>query len=158
MRGPCQRSYPTTNSTRLIISVSDGVKANLQAYLDAQGVSIGASHAIHDTVPFEAISHSASAPPPVEIPGPFLVHVARLIPVKRQLLLLEAFALARQQGLKHRLVIIGNGSERAPLETCPKLGIDDAVDFLGHQANPYPWMATRMHWCSVPASKGSASY
>ncbi|WP_046078583.1 glycosyltransferase [Halomonas sp. HG01] len=125
-----------------VISVSEGVKANLQAYLDAQGVSIETSHAIHNAVPFEAIRHSASAPPPVEIPGPFLVHVARLVPVKRQCLLLEAFALARQQGLKHRLVIIGDGSERARLENLSQaLGIDNAVDFLGHQANPYPWMA-----------------
>lgn len=43
---------------------------------------------------------------------------------------------------KPRLILVGDGALRAELMTlAAALGIRDRVDFLGYQANPYPWLA-----------------
>src|SRR5690606_3006072 len=72
---------------------------------------------------------------------PYLVHVGRLVPVKNQRRLLQAYQIAVEHGLKHDLVIIGDGSERAALEVLSEaLGLSHKVHFLGSQSNPYPWV------------------
>ncbi|MCK2183043.1 glycosyltransferase [Halomonas getboli] len=125
-----------------VVSVSQGVKANLHAYLEAQQVQLRASRVIYNAVPVDDLRQKALETGQPAIPAPFLVHVARLVPVKRQSLLLQAFAQARRQGLDHHLAIIGDGSERPQLEALTReLELEDVVHFLGQQSNPYPWVA-----------------
>ncbi|SEM37583.1 glycosyltransferase [Halomonas caseinilytica] len=125
-----------------VVCVSEGVRTSLHAYLTEQRVTLDATRVIYNAVPIAELRHKAQEAPSPVIPGPFLVHVARLVPVKQQTLLLEAFALARRQGLTHRLVIIGDGSQRPKLEALTqRLGLEEVVHFLGQQANPYPWVA-----------------
>lgn len=61
--------------------------------------------------------------------------VGRLSEVKRQDLLIRAFAQARRAIPNARLLIVGDGPERQSLERlCQSLGVSDAVHFAGYQA------------------------
>lgn len=61
-----------------------------------------------------------------------LVCVGRLSAQKGQMLLLDAFAAAREQGLQGRLVLVGDGELRGALETrIQALGLSDQVLITG---------------------------
>jgi glycosyltransferase involved in cell wall biosynthesis len=68
------------------------------------------------------------------------VSAGRLVPQKDHDTLIRAFALHRRRK-PSRLLILGNGDRREHLETLAReLGVADAVDFLGFQANPLPYL------------------
>ena len=61
---------------------------------------------------------------------------------KRLSRLLKAFALARESRQDIRLLIVGDGPDRALCEEkMEELSLEDAVIMLGAQPNPYPYMA-----------------
>ncbi len=61
-----------------------------------------------------------------------IASVGRLEPVKNQALLVEAFGRVARDVPAARLLLVGEGSERAALEErCRRLGIRERVDFLG---------------------------
>lgn len=63
---------------------------------------------------------------------PLLGTVGRLVPVKNQALLLRAFALLRPEHAQARLVVVGDGPERAALERLAvELGLAASVIFTG---------------------------
>jgi glycosyltransferase involved in cell wall biosynthesis len=65
-----------------------------------------------------------------------LASVARLDPVKDFMSLLEAYAEIRREVPRSRLVIVGNGSERAVLEArAEREDLAGAVDFLGMRSD-----------------------
>jgi glycosyltransferase involved in cell wall biosynthesis len=71
-----------------------------------------------------------------------LGNVAHLAPHKGQRLLLEAFVRLRRRLPHARLLIVGEGEERAGLEArAASLGAGDAVRFAGFQADVPPWLA-----------------
>lgn len=76
------------------------------------------------------------------LPGdglPVVVTVGRLSPQKNQRLLIEAFA---RLDVPARLVIVGDGPERAALEALvSRLRLDGTVAFTGHVANPHAYTA-----------------
>jgi len=81
---------------------------------------------------FVAVPTTAAA----EGEGPVIGTVAALRPEKNLSRLLEAFALLRRQH-PARLVIVGDGPERAGLETLANtLGIAGSVHFAGHLTDP----------------------
>ncbi|MCC4114262.1 glycosyltransferase [Aromatoleum toluclasticum] len=70
-----------------------------------------------------------------------VISAGRLIPQKDYATLLRAFALLPAT-LSARLIIVGEGPERARLETlAAELGIADRVTLPGFDANPWRWMA-----------------
>ena len=72
--------------------------------------------------------------------GPVFITAARLTPLKDQDILLQAMAQHVRKGGRGRLLILGTGPSREPLEALAhELQIADAVDFLGFQSNPLPW-------------------
>lgn len=72
---------------------------------------------------------------------PTILTAARLLPIKDLPTLLRAFAVLTGSR-PARLVILGDGPERERLEgLAHRLGIAPRVDFAGHQANPYAYMA-----------------
>lgn len=74
-------------------------------------------------------------------PGFRVVTAARLEPIKTMHLLLDAVALARQEGLPIELDVVGDGSERASLEAhAHGLGLAGAVHFAGWQRDVGPWL------------------
>jgi glycosyltransferase involved in cell wall biosynthesis len=70
-------------------------------------------------------------------PGPHLLAVGRLAPVKGFDLLLRALAVVRQQFPGADLVIAGAGGEEAALKAaCRELKLESAVHFAGHVECP----------------------
>lgn len=77
----------------------------------------------------------------VYVNSPYILNVGRLEHAKNQQLLLSAFSLLTDR-IPHKLVIIGDGSQRSKLLIMAKqLGISDRVIFTGALSNPYPWIA-----------------
>lgn len=67
---------------------------------------------------------------------PLLVHVSNFRPVKRPVDCVEILARALKRGMKTRLVMVGDGSERTNAEHRARcLGIRDACVFVGKQPN-----------------------
>ena len=74
-------------------------------------------------------------------PGINLVAVGRLVPQKGFDRLLEACALLREGGCAFHLRILGEGPERQRLEgMIDEFRLDDCVQLLGFQSNPYPYI------------------
>jgi L-malate glycosyltransferase len=65
---------------------------------------------------------------------PLLVHVSNFRPVKRPVDCVEIFARVLKKGIKTRLVMVGDGSERTNAEHRARcLGIYEACSFVGKQ-------------------------
>jgi N-acetyl-alpha-D-glucosaminyl L-malate synthase BshA len=65
---------------------------------------------------------------------PLIAHVSNFRPVKRPLDCVEIFARVLKQGIKARLVMVGDGSERTNCEHRARcLGIQDQCSFVGKQ-------------------------
>lgn len=81
---------------------------------------------------------------PVVLPEdvPLLCAVGRLAEEKGFERLLVIHRRLLDQGIRHGLVIVGDGPDRdlLPRLACA-LGVQDSVIFAGYQSNPYPYMA-----------------
>src|SRR5258705_4732124 len=65
---------------------------------------------------------------------PLLVHVSNFRPVKRPVDCVEILARVLKQGIKTRLIMVGDGSERTNVEHRARcLGISDKCSFVGKQ-------------------------
>lgn len=74
--------------------------------------------------------------------APVLCSVGRLSPEKGYLRLLQCHRRLLDQGLRHRLWLVGEGEERASLEKyIEEQGLTDSVVLWGYQNNPYRFMA-----------------
>jgi L-malate glycosyltransferase len=91
-----------------------------------------------------------SISPPFDLqPGQFLLHLARVCPVKRQDLAVDAThkIIERFRGFHMKYVIVGDGESLNTLRARVKsLGIDDVIHFLGRQTgvNKY-WLLKHAH-------------
>jgi len=75
-------------------------------------------------------------------PGPHLLAVGRLSSEKGLDLLLSALPAVRDQFPSVNLLILGKGAEQAALTSLSRqLGLEGAVHFAGHVANPYIYFA-----------------
>lgn len=95
-----------------------------------------------NAVDFERIDRlAAEAPPEPPPPGPTVATVGSLSRQKRTDLLVAALAaLPRSQPA--RLLVLGEGPERARLERqIRRAGLGERVHLLGFQANPFAWLA-----------------
>jgi N-acetyl-alpha-D-glucosaminyl L-malate synthase BshA len=71
-----------------------------------------------------------------------IVHVSNFRPVKRVELVVEIFRRLRDR-VRARLVMIGDGPERIPVERqVDDLGLGEVVDFVGVQYDLVPWLST----------------
>ena len=95
-----------------------------------------------NTIDMEEVEASAVALPevvPIATEGPRLLAMGRLQPQKGFDLLLEAMAYIRKSSPWH-LVLVGDGPEKGSLqELACKLGIEDAVQWIGAVSNPFPY-------------------
>ena len=116
---------------RLIVA-TEGMKAELVEHYGACDTHV---HVIPNSIDMERIF---SVPPAkVENDIPLIVTSGRLAPEKDVGTLLHAFALIRSQ-TPCRLILLGEGSERAALEAITQeLGLDDDVFFYGFHTDPF---------------------
>lgn len=106
----------------------------------------GRSVVIPSAVDVAAICERAKAPLPDwaarAMRAPAIVAVGRLVPSKDHATLIDAHALARRDGVDHRLVILGDGPLRGALaEHARGRGVDDSVTLAGYVPNPHAIVA-----------------
>ena len=132
-------SYPLANG---IIAVSQGVAEDLSRL---SGLPLNKIRVIYNPVVMPELFNKAKEPinHPWFNPGepPVILGVGRLVSQKDFSTLLRAFALVRQQ-IPARLMILGEGIERAKLEQLvQELRLENDVALPGFTENPYTYMA-----------------
>lgn len=125
-----------------VIAVSQGVAADIS---HLAGIDLADIQVIYNPVVTPELSIAAKEPVshPWFAPGrpPVILGVGRLEEQKSFSTLIKAFALVRKLKLS-RLAIVGEGSERAALESLiAELGLQDDVALLGYSPNPYAYMS-----------------
>lgn len=135
-----RRLYPRAER---LVALSRAAAADAEQWL---GLAPGAVAVIGSPVVTDRLLASAAMPVthPVFEPGrpPVILAVGRLVPEKGHLLLFEAVSQLRAAGGHAQLVVMGDGPLRGVLEAeARRRGLDDAVVFVGFQANPLPWMS-----------------
>lgn len=123
---------------RHLAAVSRGVEDSARAHFTETGVTPASLRVITNPCPVEQIRRDCLAPLEGIPSQPYLLNVARLVPQKGHLRLIEAYAEADPEEL---LVIVGEGPEREKLQRrIDELGLDQRILLVGAQSNPYPWM------------------
>jgi glycosyltransferase involved in cell wall biosynthesis len=122
---------------RLLYRRADLVLANSQAGLAALSRCVPAAKL--------AFAPNPLPPPPAGPPaakrGPHFLAVGRLHRQKAYDVLLDAFAQVAPRFPDWRLVVIGEGELKAELAGRSRaLGLEDRIDWLGQQAEPWPWL------------------
>jgi len=130
------------------------VSPGLVARIVANGLPADRVAVIPVGIDVEGVTHLGAAPLPAELaalgpveePGaarpPLLVAMGRLAPAKGFDVLVEASAILRDEGVPHRVVIAGDGPERARLAgRIAALGLQDVVRLVGFVRAPQPLLA-----------------
>ncbi len=175
------RAYAALDrATRAAVDVFCCVSGDLARRLIASGVRESRVHVVHpgielEGMDFEAAARSGAASPggaaapgagaapvapltAVSAPGasgPTIGTVARLVPVKDLELLLDAVATVAQTVPDVRLVVVGDGPERAALQR--RAAADDLagrVEFLGKVVPAWPVLARFDVYASSSESEG----
>jgi glycosyltransferase involved in cell wall biosynthesis len=133
-----RRTYPMADG---IVAISQGLGEDLAR---AAGVTLDRISVIHNPAltpkVLELAEEPAGHPWLDRRVGPVLLSVGRLHEEKDFPTLLRAFALLRKQ-FDSRLIIVGEGAERAKLERLrDELGLGAAVSMPGSRTNPYAFM------------------
>ncbi len=131
--------YPRAD---LVLANGAGVAADLRARL---GIPERKLRVVPNPLDRDRLRAGASAPSPhpwLDDDGPPVVVAAgRLAPEKDVATLIRAIACLRASR-PVRLIVVGEGGERARLEGLVReLGLGDAVALPGFDLNPYAWMA-----------------
>jgi len=125
--------------TRYGIVQSDGVTAISQYLKDETGKTFGFDDITvipNFVCPTEYQRHPVETLRKTLAPGgePLLVHVSNFRPVKRPVDCVEILARVLKQGIRTRLVMVGDGSERTNAEhRAHCLGVHDKCSFVGKQ-------------------------
>lgn len=120
-----------------IVCVSEAARKSFEAYTG-----------IHDTVqmhfnPLDSETVLRCAQEPVDIPEdlPVVCAVGRLSAEKGFERLVYIHKRLLDQGIAHRLLLVGDGIDRGFVERVIAMtGTEDSVILAGYQANPYPYM------------------
>ncbi len=113
------------------------------------GRILGPRTLVHGVIPnpldLPTIDRLRAERPPaamLEHEGPWLLAAGRLTAQKDYPTLFQAVRLARVEQPSLRLAVLGEGPERATLQSLvEQLGLSDCVRFLGFQRNPFAAMA-----------------
>lgn len=101
-------------------------------------------------------ARTTAATSPYRDGGTHIVSVGRLNRQKGYDLLFRALKRARSRVPELRFFLVGDGPEKATLEALSrKLGLKDAVTFLGHRNNPYPFVSHADIFVSSSRYEGS---
>lgn len=125
-----RRAYPD----RLMVVASRELADDLRANFNVTRAAV-----IPNGIDGSIVRDRAAEAAPTLPASEFFIAVGRLTVQKDVGTLLRAFAIARSRGLRESLLLVGDGEQRAMLESLSReLGIADAAHFLGHRPNPYP--------------------
>ncbi|MEY4504413.1 MAG: hypothetical protein RL154_707 [Pseudomonadota bacterium] len=118
-----------------IFAVSQGGAIDLRLNFGVKSAQV-----LPNPIDLNAIKELAKIEPDIKPRGFKIVCVGRLVPTKNQALLIKALDKCGIEDAK--LILVGNGSEQARLESlCEELGLMERVIFVGFDQNPYRWIA-----------------
>jgi sugar transferase (PEP-CTERM/EpsH1 system associated) len=126
---------------RKFICVSDTVANSARSMVPARKLQV-IDNGI-DLIPFESGNQRNAIRAEWGIPSdaPVIGTVARLAEVKRQDLLIRAFAGVRQANPNSHLILVGDGEARPGLERLvSSLGLKQCVHFTGSRPNPHAYL------------------
>lgn len=116
-----------------IITVSKGIAHDLREVVKIKPKTL---QVIYNPIDIPHICTQAEDENPYDLEGAYIVHLGRLVRVKRHDRLLEAFKLS---GIDAKLILIGEGDYKSYIEAkVDELGLKERIIFAGMQTNPYP--------------------
>ncbi|MDQ7066807.1 MAG: glycosyltransferase [Sulfurimonas sp.] len=126
---------------RNIVGVSSGVIENLRVLKRDENFQSKTLLKITNPINVKNTNTLADAYTP-DFNEPFILSVGRIIPGKNIPLLLSAYHQALvNYDIKHKLVIVGDGSDMPLVKRKVKeLRLESHVHFTGQLTNPFPWM------------------
>jgi len=96
---------------------------------------------VYNTVDREEILQKAEIPLSEPVEHPLVVSLGRLAEPKNYLRLLKAHKRLLEEGINHKLLILGEGPERPMLEQFVRENrLEGTVSLPGFSDNPYPWL------------------
>lgn len=130
-------TYPFLNK---IITVSKGVAKDLKEMYPNISCDI---ETIYNPLPVNKIVQKSKEDVEfTEFDRPLVVGAGRLVPEKGFDVLIRAHSILINKGIKHHLLILGEGSERKRLEKLIKeLNVINSVTLLGFTNNPYRYIS-----------------
>lgn len=126
---------------KFVIAVSEGVAKSLCELLPRLKSRV---KVVHNPIPLREISILSAERMNINMKydAPLVLAVGRLVPEKAFNILIQAHAKLIKGGVNHKLLILGEGPERRNLESLIKENrVEDSVNLLGFQKNPYPFLA-----------------
>ncbi len=121
------------------VAISEGIKESLTRLVPQLGDRTRTVYIPLDITKTQRRSREAL--PEADAHRPYILAVGRLEYQKGFDLLLRAYAQLKP-ALQHKLVLIGEGKERAKLTALiQELSLEDDVIMPGYQENPYAWMS-----------------
>ncbi len=123
-----------------VICVSEGIAAKAREYYKMPNEQVSV---LYNPYNFETIKQLGKEPvDDYDFQGFTLCNVSHLNEVKGLEHLLRAVMLIRRGIPDIRLLLVGDGVMRAPLEKLAEtLGLGDCVTFIGYRENPYKYVA-----------------
>lgn len=116
-----------------VITVSKGIAYDLTEVVKIKPKTV---QVIYNPIDVTSIRSQAQADNPFANDKPYIVHLGRLVQVKRHDRLLEAYKLA---DIDANLILIGEGDYRTNIEESIRvLGLEAKVLLAGMMTNPYP--------------------
>lgn len=123
-----------------VFCVSEGVK---YVFLNKYGIEKGKAEVLYNVINDENIINKAKED--VELPSeirPMFISVGRLVEQKGYERLLKIHNKLIKEGLRHTLLIVGNGEKREELEKYIKNNnLEETAFLIGHQDNPYKYIS-----------------
>ena len=119
---------------RIMAGVSEAARDSLRS-LSRKAEYIALPNGV-DLDAIDRQSNATQSPPIRRPPVPVIIAVGRLLPSKRQDLLIEATARILRRKIETRLWIVGDGPTRAELEKMAQsAGVGEMVTFWGHRSD-----------------------
>ena len=126
---------------RNIVGVSNGVAKNFKELEIKENFQANMIQKITNPIDTSYTKELAKEYIP-DIKEPFILSVGRVVPAKNIPLLIQAYQYAREEyGIKHKLVIVGSGSDMGLVQKkVQELSLEQHIHFAGQLTNPFPWM------------------
>ncbi len=144
LRPPQLLERMSARFTHRFVAVSEDV--------ERQALALGRLPAERSTVIYNGVDTNSFRPSSERLEGPpVIIVVARLDPLKRHDLLLRAARRLRDEGLRFRVRVVGDGPARMEIERrVAELGLREVVELLGHRED-IPELLRSSHLFALPS-------